>query len=111
LLGCARVEIAGRLVGEEDGGVRHQGAGDGYALLLAARELRRIVVLAAGQADLRDRVSRGLVPLPARPSEFAVEQRELDVLERRGAGEEIEALENEADLRIADHGALIAVQR
>ena len=37
----ARVEVAGRLVGQDELGVVHQAAGDGHALLLAAGELRR----------------------------------------------------------------------
>ena len=45
------VEIAGRLVGDEDGRVRHDRAGDGDALLLAARKLRRVVVQALAEAD------------------------------------------------------------
>ena len=46
------VEVAGRLVGEDQLGVADQGAGDGDALLLAARELARPVLGAVGDADL-----------------------------------------------------------
>src|SRR5438128_2078067 len=46
----------------------------------------------------------------ARPAELAVKQRQVDVLQRRGAREKIEALENESDLRVADHGALVTSQ-
>src|SRR5262249_61687214 len=46
------VEVAGRLVGQEDRRGGDQGAGDRHPLLLAARELRRVVVLAAGEAHL-----------------------------------------------------------
>ena len=35
----ARVEVAGRLVGKQNGGVVGEGAGDRHALLLAARKL------------------------------------------------------------------------
>ncbi len=42
-----RVEIAGRLVGEQDRGLVDQRARDRDALLLAARELVRIVLLAS----------------------------------------------------------------
>ena len=44
-----RVEVAGRLVGQHDRRVVGERARDGDALLLAARELRRIVVRAIGQ--------------------------------------------------------------
>src|SRR5262252_6552883 len=45
------VEIAGRLVGDEDGRVGRQRAGERHPLLLAAGELRRIVLAAFAQAD------------------------------------------------------------
>ena len=45
-----RVEIAGRLVREDDDGVRRERAGDGDALLLSARELVRPVVEALAEA-------------------------------------------------------------
>src|SRR5215203_6410944 len=44
----AAVERASRLVGEKQARVVDEGAGDGDALLLAARELRRTVVGAVG---------------------------------------------------------------
>ena len=39
-----------------------------------------------------------------------VEQRQLDVLERGGAGEQAEVLEDEADLPVAQLGAPVAVE-
>ena len=60
LLRGARVEVAGGLVGEQDRRVGDQGAGDGHPLLLAAGELRGVVVLAAGEPDPREgRARRG----------------------------------------------------
>ena len=38
-LGSTRIEVAGRLIGEQDRRIRDQGARDRYALLLAARQL------------------------------------------------------------------------
>ena len=46
------IEVAGGLVGEQQRRIVGQRAGDGDALLLAAGELRRIVMAAVGQADL-----------------------------------------------------------
>src|SRR3954447_12075774 len=43
LLARARIEVAGRLIGEQERGVIDQGPGDRDALLLAAGELRRVV--------------------------------------------------------------------
>src|SRR5438105_10081927 len=41
----------------------------------------------------------------------AVEQRQLDVLQRRGARQQIEALKDKADVAIANAGALVARHR
>ena len=51
LLGAVAVEVAGRLVGDEQVRVGHDRPGDRHALLLAAGELPGIVVLASFQAD------------------------------------------------------------
>ncbi len=45
------VEVAGRLVGQEDGGVGDQGAGDRHPLVLAAGELVRLVGETVAEAD------------------------------------------------------------
>src|SRR5260221_592150 len=81
---CAGVEVSGRLVGEEDGGIGDECARDRDALLLAAGELRRVIPLAPGETDAMERLDRRLVPLVAGESELAVQQRELDVLDGRG---------------------------
>ena len=75
-----RVEVAGRLVGEEQRRLVHQRAGDGDALLLAAGELARQVVLAVGQADGGERRQGAAALLAER--RVAVDERQLDVLER-----------------------------
>src|SRR5690606_5657993 len=58
-----RIQIAGRLIGEEDGGIGDDGAGDGHPLLLAAGKLLRGVALPAGKADLCERCHCTLTPL------------------------------------------------
>src|SRR5262245_41858800 len=58
------VEIARRLVADEDRGVRDEGARDGDALFLAARELLGLVPRAVGEAD---DLERGGDRLAARP--------------------------------------------
>ena len=45
------VEVAGRLVGQQQARARRGGAGDRHALLLAARQLRRIMVQAMAKPD------------------------------------------------------------
>src|SRR4051812_10352769 len=111
LFGRARVEVAGRLVGEKHGRIGHERARDRHALLLASRKLRRMIVLAPFESDAMERIHRGLVALFARPAEVSVNERELDILDCRRAREQIEALKNEADLRVPDDGALVAIER
>ena len=55
-----RVEVAGRLVAEDDGRARDQRARDGDALLLAAGQLGRAVRAAIAEAD---RVDQRVEPL------------------------------------------------
>ncbi len=102
------VEVTGRLVGEEDAGRVHQRAGDRDALPLAAGELVRPVLHAVGEADASERV-RGLYPSILCP-ETRVDQRQLDIIERRGAGQQVEGLKDEADLLVSDAGELVVVE-
>jgi len=102
----AGVEVAGGFVAEQELGPADQGAGDGDALLLAAGELVGSVVLALGQADLGQGLAGPAPPVGARHA--SIEQRQLDVFEGRGAGQEIEALEHEAERAVAQAGQLVA---
>src|SRR6202035_4754819 len=54
------VEVAGGLVGEDDGGVVDQGAGDGDALALTAGELVGLVVHAAFEAHVGEGLAGAL---------------------------------------------------
>src|SRR6185503_17664288 len=94
------IEVSGRLVGEDDLRVVHESAGDGDALALAAGELARAMLGAIGQSDAIERRTGALSPLVA--VDPGVEQRELGVFQDRGAREEVEGLENEAELQVAD---------
>src|SRR5512143_689943 len=85
------VERPGRLVAEEEGGPLCDRTGDGDALLLAARELRREVVDPGGETDQRERVG-------GRQGIFGDLGRELDVLARGQARNQVVELEDEADL-------------
>src|SRR3954471_11647627 len=106
LLGGLRVEVAGRLVGEHHGRAVDQRSGDGDALLLAARELRRPVREAIAQADGVDqRVEPLLVDLAAGQGE-----REEDVLLGGEDRYEVEGLEDEAESITAQPGAALVVQ-
>ena len=72
------VEVAGRLVGEEDRRPRREGAGERDALLLAAGELGRVVVAALAEADAASS-ARARSSGRARAGEL---ERQQDVLER-----------------------------
>ena len=52
LLACGFIEIAGGFIGHKDCGIGCERAGERNALLLAAGQLRGIVVQAFGEADL-----------------------------------------------------------
>src|SRR5256886_8766617 len=110
LFGGLAIQIAGRLVRHQDRGIARDGPRDRHALLLAARELARIMVHAVGKADQRERRLHVLPPLGLRKR--GQEQRQLDVLECREHGEQVVELEHEPDvggppasrLRVAQFG-------
>ena len=89
-------------------GCDDQRARDRDALLLAARQLVRVVMDAVGEADALERLARPLVALGG--GDVRVEQRQLDVLERGGARQQVEALEHEAERLVADARELVGVQ-
>ena len=90
------VEVGGGLVGEQDGWVVGQRPGDRHPLLLAAGQVARLVLDAVGQPDLVEQLQGAC---PGRPrSDAGASQRHLHVLGRAEAREEIERLEDDADL-------------
>ena len=100
MMRCAggRVEVPGRLVGEEELGAIDEGAGDGDPLLLAPGQLGREVVAAAGEPDAREQVlrPRGGVALAAEL------EGNLDVLLRAQRRNQLKALEHEPNFLAAD---------
>ena len=68
-IAARRVQVAGRLVAEDQLRVVHQGSGDRHALLLAAGQLHRTVAGPIGQADRRERLTgRGRAAAPDAPA-------------------------------------------
>ncbi len=108
VLGRVGVEVAGRLVGEDQRGVGDDRAGDRDALLLAAGELGGEVVQAVGHAHRRQRPFGAAAALGA--VQAGVGERQFDVGERGGAGDEVEGLEDEAELAVAQVGELVLVE-
>ena len=106
LLARARVEIAGRFVGEEDWRIDRQRAGNRDALTFAARELVGKMVHARLELNEREQLAGALFDFLARPS--AQVQREADVFERRQRRQQVEELEDESDL-VAAHPRQVVV--
>jgi hypothetical protein len=77
------------------------------ALPLAARELVGPVIHTVPQAHLFERASGALAPLLG--SHAGVDERQLDVVERRGPGQQVEGLEDEANFLVSDVGQLVVV--
>ena len=101
-----RVEVAGRLVGEDDGGTGDQRPGDRDPLLLPARELGGPVGGAVGQADgLEQLIAPGRIGVVAGDP-----HRQLDVLGGVEDRHEVEELEDEAELLAAELGQPLVVR-
>ena len=100
------VEIAGRLIGQQDFRIADDGAGQRHALLLAARKLAGIMRQAMAETDMlqlffRPRKSIG-------PSgKF---KRDGDILQRRHGGHEMEGLKDDADMLPTKAGKTILVE-
>jgi hypothetical protein len=101
------VEVACRLVGEENLRPMNECAREGNALLLATGELQWIVVEAVGEADVTED-SRGVLPAAVFAAEF---QRHEYILDGGERGNELEILEDESDGAIAQGCARIFIER
>ena len=108
LLGGGGVERAGGLVGQEQERLVDDGARDRDALLLSARELVGQVIHAIGQPHPLERAHRLLAAQPAPLA--GVDHRQLDVLQRVVARQQVEGLEDEADLLVAQRRELEFVE-
>ena len=80
LLAGGAVEVAGRLVGQENARLVHQRPGDGHALPLAAGELVGPVLHPVAQPHPRERLGGELPALLG--AQAGVDQRQLHVVQR-----------------------------
>src|SRR5262249_17970535 len=103
-----RVEAARRLVREQDGGVSHDGARDRHALLLSAGELTGHVIFTMTHLDALESLLDTARPLGAR--HVTIEERELDVLSHGKISDQVEGLEDEADLLVSYARPLASVE-
>ena len=100
VLGRVLVEIAGRLVGQEERRPHHERAGDRDALLLAARQHARPVLEALGEADALEQARGALAALGGRLARDA--QRHLGVLDRAELRQQVVELEHEPHVLVAE---------
>ena len=101
------IEIAGRLVGQEQRWLRREGAGDGDTLLLAAGKLRRIMLHSVFQTDrFKSRGGNG-----ERIGAAGQLQRYGDILQRGHRRHEMKGLKDDADAVAAKPRQRIFAQR
>src|SRR5438034_1229852 len=106
----AAVEIARRLVGQQDRGSIDNRTGDGYALLFAPGKLVRMMVGSARQADQFKRLHRPIASRARAEPAGSVQHRQLNILQRRSASQQMKALKDETDFLVADVGQLIVIK-
>src|SRR5688500_2108634 len=99
-----RVEVTRRLVGEENERIAGDSARNRDALLLTARELCGIVLHAMRHPDFLERLRHAALAFGR--AQAAVCERQLDVLVDCEVADQVERLEDEADLPIANPRAL-----
>jgi len=97
-----RVHCAERLVHQQNRRVGGQRARHPHPLLLTAGQLRRVVLHAVGHPDLLECLLNAL--LPVRGGHPAIGERKLHVLVDGQVADEVEGLEDEADLAVPDAG-------
>ena len=107
-LALRRVQVAGRLVGEDDLGVGDHRARHADQLLLAARQLARIQVLLPDNLKPVEDVGHHALPILA--ADVPVRERDLEILVHRQVVEQVIALEHEPDVLLVELGALLRVQ-
>ena len=99
------VEIPGRLIGQQQRGPGCDSSGNCNALLLAAGELRWIVVCTGRELNLLQFVHRDFAALLLRDP--LIEQGQLDIFDDPQVADQIKGLEYEADFTVAQLRPLI----
>ena len=87
LLARGGVQVAGRLVGQEQARLAADGARDGHALLLASRELDRVVIHTVAQADFLEQIASARNPRGGVASHELVRQQ--NIFHRRQGGDQL----------------------
>ena len=101
------IQGAGRLVGQQDGGPVDKSARNGDALPLAARQFVGLVQHALLQINRTQRFARALFPFGGRNTR--INQRQLDIVQGGGSGQQVKRLKNKADFLVSDAGKFVVV--
>jgi acyl-CoA thioesterase I len=101
------VEIAGRLIRDENRWFGSQGAGQCHTLLLAAGQLRRVMAEPLAKPHTFQLLA-GAAEWIGHPGQF---KRHGDILDRSHCGDEMEGLEHDADPPPAKGGQPVFIQR
>ena len=111
--GRGPVEVAGRLVAEQETRPQDEGARQGRPLSFPAGELGRTVVEALAEAHPREQLPRASLEVGGRgtPSPRGDQRRHEDVLQHRALRQQVVLLEDEADLAVAKGGEVGLGQR
>src|SRR5205823_3042794 len=100
-LAVARVQVSGGLVCQQDRRMSGESAGHSDALLLTSGKLRRVVANAMRHANALERFHDTLFAIDRRHS-LTIGQGQLDVFINCQVADQVETLEDEADLLIAN---------
>src|SRR5262245_39134333 len=98
------MQVAGRLIGEDQLGFSHDRSGDGYQLLDAAGQLAGIKRLLGGELKLIEDFRNGGLALATFQS--SIGERDVEVFENCQAVEQVKLLEDEADITLVQLAAL-----
>jgi hypothetical protein len=98
LLGRGGIQVAGRLVGQDQVGAQGQGTGDGNSLLFTAGQFARVTSFLACQAN-RGQQCRGLA-FRRRLAGAGIQERQCNVLLRAQESQQVEVLKDKADATI-----------
>ena len=90
------IQIAGRLIRQENDRIIDQGPGNGDALLLPAGKLRRLMIQTVAQAHLNKQFPGKPIPFLARNFAGIIRQRHDHIVQGAGARQQIKGLEDKA---------------
>src|SRR6266403_298711 len=107
LFPLTRVEIASRLVSQDDSRVCYHSASNAYELLLSARKLAGEEIFLTDDLKSIERVTDNRLPVLL--ADVAIRKRQLEILENSLIVEEVVTLKDKTDIAIAQIGTFFGV--